>query len=393
MGPAFVQWRYGADYVGWAPLPPDEVIVDYRDRADVWSFCRARDFGAPLLTGVIIGRNEYPAFFRETVVLNETVLLRDRRHFAVNPGIPAAFIAAAIGRPLHTYAVQPRILAGTGQVPNATVVGAQQLQALRHGGQNRNFGAQASLRETSQTIAPARGSQQLRPLAAGERGRLGDNPPLAAQGPGTQQPQPLAQQRPGQQQQRQGQRQQTAPSTQGAGSPRAREEDRGPQDQQQGRREAQPGTRDRQVPQTQGRSSERQLREEGNRAVRPTPEIRASERSRQTDTERRAARPQQRPTTEGRRQVAPEPAQPRAGRSGLESGRASVRPEPRPERRSAPSATEGRGGGFGAMSAPHPAVGGGGGGPHAAPMGGGAARAPMGGGQAGGGVGGHGHGR
>ncbi len=25
-------------------------IVDYRDRADVWSFCRARDFGAPLLT-------------------------------------------------------------------------------------------------------------------------------------------------------------------------------------------------------------------------------------------------------------------------------------------------------------------------------------------------------
>ena len=160
---------------------------------------------------MIIGRNEYPAFFRETVVLNETVLLRDRRHFAVNPGIPAAFIAAAIGRPLHTYAVQPRILAGTGQVPNATVVGAQQLQALRHGGPNRNFGAQASLRETSQTIAPARGSQQLRPLAAGERGRLGDNPPLAAQGPGTQQPQPLAQQRPGQQQQRQGQRQQTAP--------------------------------------------------------------------------------------------------------------------------------------------------------------------------------------
>ena len=24
-GPAFVQWRYGADHVGWAPLPPDEV--------------------------------------------------------------------------------------------------------------------------------------------------------------------------------------------------------------------------------------------------------------------------------------------------------------------------------------------------------------------------------
>src|SRR2546426_4578479 len=29
-GPAFVQWRHGGDYVGWAPMPPDEILVEYR---------------------------------------------------------------------------------------------------------------------------------------------------------------------------------------------------------------------------------------------------------------------------------------------------------------------------------------------------------------------------
>ena len=30
-GPAWVDWRRSDEYAGWAPLPPDEVIVEYRD--------------------------------------------------------------------------------------------------------------------------------------------------------------------------------------------------------------------------------------------------------------------------------------------------------------------------------------------------------------------------
>ena len=252
-GPAFVQWRYGEDHIGWAPLPPDDVVIDYRDQPEVWTFCRARDFEAPLIAGFIIARNEYPAFFRDTVVVNQTVLLRERGQFAVNPGIPPALIAAASGRPLHTFDVRPRILAGTGQVPGAIVVGPQQLQAWRNGGGNRNF-AQASLRETSQTIAPARGAQPLRPLAPGERGHLGANPPLAAQRTGAPLAQPLQQRdRRAQPEQREGVRQQ--PPTQGLGAARERDESRGVQNQQQGRREVQPAMRDQQSPQTQGRGS------------------------------------------------------------------------------------------------------------------------------------------
>jgi hypothetical protein len=35
-GPGWVQWRRGAQYVGWAPQPPDEGIeVEYRERPEV----------------------------------------------------------------------------------------------------------------------------------------------------------------------------------------------------------------------------------------------------------------------------------------------------------------------------------------------------------------------
>ena len=46
------------------------------------------------------------------------IMLRERGPVvAVNPGIPPAIVAAAVGRPLRTFEVRPRILAGTAQIP------------------------------------------------------------------------------------------------------------------------------------------------------------------------------------------------------------------------------------------------------------------------------------
>src|SRR6266849_4849858 len=45
-GPGFVQWRHGKERVGWAPLPPEEIIVEYREQPEVWIFVRIRDFVA-----------------------------------------------------------------------------------------------------------------------------------------------------------------------------------------------------------------------------------------------------------------------------------------------------------------------------------------------------------
>src|SRR5207247_6340895 len=115
-GPAWVQWRRGPQHVGWAPLPPDDIVVEYRDEPDVWVFVRTRDFIAPRIVTVVVPVREYTTIIRETVIENRTIVFRDRR-FAVNPGIAPVVIAAAIGRPLRSFEVRPRVLAGTARIP------------------------------------------------------------------------------------------------------------------------------------------------------------------------------------------------------------------------------------------------------------------------------------
>jgi hypothetical protein len=117
-GPGWVQWRRGTQYVGWAPLPPDEIVVEYRDEP-----VRSRDFVAPRLVSVILPARQQDVFIHETVVVNQTIILRERGPaVAVNPGIAPAIIAAAVGRPLRTFEVRPRILAGTAQIQGAVGV-------------------------------------------------------------------------------------------------------------------------------------------------------------------------------------------------------------------------------------------------------------------------------
>jgi hypothetical protein len=165
-----VQWRHSDDRVGWSPLPPEQIIVEYRDEPDVWVFVRTNDFAAPRLARVLLPTREYATYVRQTVLVNQTVIL-DRRGFAVNPGIPATIIAAGLGRPVRTFDVRPRVFAGTAQIPGAIQVRAEDLR-------NRNFRSTATLTETRNTIQPSRDrSRQLEPLRAGEKGRLGENPP------------------------------------------------------------------------------------------------------------------------------------------------------------------------------------------------------------------------
>src|SRR5215475_9851688 len=52
-GPAWVDWRYGDQYVGWAPEPPDEV-VEVEDEPVYWSFVAAGDLIAPSVATVLL---------------------------------------------------------------------------------------------------------------------------------------------------------------------------------------------------------------------------------------------------------------------------------------------------------------------------------------------------
>jgi len=181
-GPAWVDWRRGSRYFGWAPLPPDEIIVDVRDEPQYWIFCRPEDFLATDIATVFI--EPEPAFFSETVVVNETFVLRDRG-FAVNPGIEPSFVAAAIGRPVPEFQVRPHVLAGTAAaLPGAMQVSAQDLRRTDF---RQSLVQQTNIRETNNTIRPAASVPRPQPLSRNERGRLGQTPPRAASGV-TQQP-------------------------------------------------------------------------------------------------------------------------------------------------------------------------------------------------------------
>jgi hypothetical protein len=177
-GPGWVQWRHGRQYAGWAPLPPDEVMVEYRETPQVWVFVRERDLVAPRITEVILPPQEREVYFRDTAVVNRTVVLQDRQ-FAVNPGIPPTYIATAYGRPIPSYQVLPRVFAGTAKLPGAAVMRADD---FRNRERIREIAREStSVRQTAVTVSPARELPPLEPLAANERGRLGAQPPRAAQ--------------------------------------------------------------------------------------------------------------------------------------------------------------------------------------------------------------------
>ena len=195
-GPAWVNWRRGegpavaargarpsdadARYIGWAPLAPDDYETDYTANPDVWIFVRARDLVAPRVNTVII-RERRPEFLQRTVIVNRTVVVRDRG-VNVNPGIPPAYVATFVDRPIVSYDVRPRVIAGTTRVNNAIEFRTQDLRDTRRMQRDR-----AVIRETRTRIEAVRDIPAPRALETNERGgRLGERPPRAAQAPGDQ---------------------------------------------------------------------------------------------------------------------------------------------------------------------------------------------------------------
>ncbi len=181
-GPAWVDWRYGDQYVGWAPEPPDEIVVEVQDEPAYWCFVGAGDLIAPSIATVLLPFDRRAEFFRRTALVNRPVMMRGPdRHFAVNPGIPPGNIAAIRGRPLPTYQVRPRVLAGTAALPGAVQVRAADLRRDREGGNRpaaRERVATRDIIRSSSTIRPTHAAPQ--PLGRGEAGHLGATPPRAA---------------------------------------------------------------------------------------------------------------------------------------------------------------------------------------------------------------------
>jgi hypothetical protein len=73
--PAWVTWRHGADRIGWAPEPPDEVYVVISESPRYWVFVQAGDFLSDRLWMDIEPGWHHSDFLQETVIVNRTVVI------------------------------------------------------------------------------------------------------------------------------------------------------------------------------------------------------------------------------------------------------------------------------------------------------------------------------
>jgi len=171
-GPAWVSWRQGDDVVGWAPLPPDELIEE-DENPDTYIFVRVSDLLAPQIYAMILPSQERFVYFRRCTVVNRSFVLGGGRKVGINPGISPAFIARASGRPFHSVSIAPFVVAGTEGVTGSLVLG--------DGFRDRE-GTRINIRQNNRVFQPNDHVLTPKGLARGERGRLGDMPINAARG-------------------------------------------------------------------------------------------------------------------------------------------------------------------------------------------------------------------
>jgi hypothetical protein len=178
-GPAWVAWRAGDGWVGWAALPPRGVSVTatYGARSP-WRFSRGADLGAPRPRCVPV-RDARGMFHRTTLVTNDRVLTRSGTTVHINAGprhitnappvrltsvAPQAFPQRAIlPRPGATMSARPWIRAASGAgggVPASSGGSSGRAGApagARPGGvfgQHPSWHAPLSSNPSSSTLAP-----------------------------------------------------------------------------------------------------------------------------------------------------------------------------------------------------------------------------------------------
>lgn len=185
--PAWVDWRYGDGYVGWAPLPPDRYITVYEADPLYWVFVAVRYLTQPRWRHYAVPPRHRATWLRRSHVVNRTFGVRGAR-LAVNPGISPAFVATHTHSPVHAYRVRPRVFSVTHGVEGAIRIQRDDLRAA-HGAKSRGRSKKSSgpnavaVQRTTIVIKPSAATTAApQPLQKGQRGHLGSHPPRAAQG-------------------------------------------------------------------------------------------------------------------------------------------------------------------------------------------------------------------
>jgi hypothetical protein len=137
-GPAWVAWRAGDGYVGWAALPPRgvSVAVTYGARSP-WRFSRAADLNAPR-PRCVPARDTRGMFHRTTLVTNDRVLTRGGTMVHINAG--PRHVNSAV--PVRLTAVAPQAFPQRAILPQrgATMSARPWIRAATGGGSPGNSG-------------------------------------------------------------------------------------------------------------------------------------------------------------------------------------------------------------------------------------------------------------
>jgi hypothetical protein len=127
-GPAWVEWRHGGGYVGWAPLPPEVVWREDRfhygsyDRSSPryrssWVFVTEREFASPAVHTLAAAAAENAALLDRTGTVTNYVRLKDA---IANRSIDVRRVAKARGRDIKPV----RVVESERPVPSAKLAAA-----------------------------------------------------------------------------------------------------------------------------------------------------------------------------------------------------------------------------------------------------------------------------
>jgi hypothetical protein len=102
--PAWVTWRYGGGYVGWAPLPPAGARIVVETYHPYWCFVATEHFVVRDYYHYAVPMQNYHLAFGATASVGQSVTYGGARW---NAGPPPGQISREIGQPIHTASVSP----------------------------------------------------------------------------------------------------------------------------------------------------------------------------------------------------------------------------------------------------------------------------------------------
>lgn len=103
--PAWVVFRTGPDYIGWAPVPPGfsvGVSIEFGGPSS-FVFVSSHDFLAPRVRTLIVPRNRVDVIINNTTVVNNIVV---QNNVVINRGPDVMVVERATGRSVHTQRIE-----------------------------------------------------------------------------------------------------------------------------------------------------------------------------------------------------------------------------------------------------------------------------------------------